>query len=267
MNNIITKQPDSAQMRQAICRLEDDIKNLPGNGAEESGITWVHRFTPGLYTREMTVPANVAVVGMIHKTEHISIMLSGRMAVPDPANGGWMEIEAPIVEVAQPGIKRVGIAITEVVWITVHPTELTDVDEILELIVTDDFSEVQHLVDQADYKQWALEYGFDDDVIEGWKQIPFDKVKLDGVEVAPSPRHGFGVFVKRLFTAGETIATAIKNDRLTMYSRYANHSNSPNAEMVHRDGDIYLVAIRDVDREEITVDYRNNLALSGGEVK
>ena len=97
----------------------------------------------------MTVPAGVMITGMIHKTEHISIMLSGRMLVPDPVNGGSMEIQAPIVEVAQPGIKRAGIAIEEVVWITVNPTEFTDVDEILEQIVTDDFSEVAHLVDQS----------------------------------------------------------------------------------------------------------------------
>lgn len=136
-------------MRSAICQLEQRILDTPGNGIEESGITWVHRFTPGLYTREMTVPAGVMVTGMIHKTEHISIMLSGKMLIPDPVNGGSMEIQAPIVEVAQPGIKRVGIAIEEVVWITVHPTELTDVDEILEQIVTNDFSEVEHLVDQS----------------------------------------------------------------------------------------------------------------------
>ena len=153
--DLVIKNPDSAKMRQAIIELEKGIKEIlsineiPGNGGEEAGITWVHRFTPGLYTREMTVPAGVMITGMIHKTEHISIMLSGKMLIPDPVNGGTMEIQAPIVEIAKPGIKRVGIAIEEVIWITVHPTELTDVDEILEQIVTNDFSEVAHLVDQG----------------------------------------------------------------------------------------------------------------------
>ena len=148
-DDLVIKNPDSEEMRAAIFRLEAMIEDTPGSGIEESGITWVHRFTPGLYTREMTVPAGVMVTGMIHKTEHISIMLSGKMLIPDLVNGGSMEIQAPIVEIAKPGIKRVGIATEEVVWITVHPTELTDVDEIIEQIVTNDFSEVAHLVDQS----------------------------------------------------------------------------------------------------------------------
>ena len=139
--NQVVKRPDSRAMRDAIFRLEDHLKTLP-----QVEIEYIHRFTPGLYTREMRWPAGVIGTGAIHKTEHISIFLEGRMLIPDE-NGGSKEIVAPIVETAQPGIKRVGLALEDVRWITVHPTELTDVDEILEQIVTNDPEEAQRIVD------------------------------------------------------------------------------------------------------------------------
>jgi len=140
--NQIVKKPDSQEMQDAILRLEDHLLTLP-----QAEYEVIHRFTPGLYTREMRVPAGVICTGAIHKTEHISIFLEGKMLVPSE-DGGSMEISAPMVEIAKPGIKRVGLVLEEVRWLTVHPTELTDVDEILAEIVTDDFSEVEHLVEQ-----------------------------------------------------------------------------------------------------------------------
>jgi hypothetical protein len=142
MNQVI-KKPDSTEMRDAIFRLEGELAKLP-----QVEIEYVHRFTPGLYTREMRVPAGVMCTGAIHKTEHISIFLEGRMLIPD-GNGGSKEIVAPIVETAQPGIKRVGVALEDVRWITVHPTELTDVDEILDEIVTNDPNEAQRIIDAS----------------------------------------------------------------------------------------------------------------------
>ena len=137
----VIKKPDTRQMRDAIFRLEGELAKLP-----QVEIEYIHRFTPGLYTREMRVPAGVMCTGAIHKTEHISIFLEGRMIVPDE-NGGSKEIVAPIVETAQPGIKRVGVALEDVRWLTVHPTDLTDVDEILDVIVTNDPEEAQQLID------------------------------------------------------------------------------------------------------------------------
>jgi hypothetical protein len=132
----VIKKPDSVALRSAIYRLEDYILNE----LEPAPVETEHRFTPGLYSREMRVPAGVIMTGYIHKTEHISIFLEGRMLVATE-NGG-KEIVAPIVEIAKPGIKRAGIALEDVRWITVHATEETDIDKLEELLLTNDFSEV-----------------------------------------------------------------------------------------------------------------------------
>lgn len=139
MNEII-KKPDSPLARAAIFRLEHHLSTLPQEGVETT-----HRFAPGVYIREMFVYAGVMLTGAIHKTEHISIFLEGNMIVTD-GEGKGVEIEAPRVELAQPGTKRAGYALTDVRWLTVHPTELTDIDELEGLLFTNDFSEVSEMV-------------------------------------------------------------------------------------------------------------------------
>ena len=251
------KEPDAANVRRAIFALEDRLKEC-----EQAPVITRHRFTPGLYIREMVVPADTWLTGAIHKTEHLSIMLTGSMIVTDGL-GSSKEIHAPIIEKGLPGIKRIGLTLEEVRWITVHVTDETDADALDEMLTTNDFSEVAHLVDQRDYSLIADEYASPD-----YEKIKVQLQMVDGVEIAPSPRHGFGVFVTKLFKAGETIAPAIKGGQLMEYSRYCNHSPDPNARMVpvggeESEGMIFstnfdLVALRDVENEEVTVNYRQH---------
>ena len=132
-----TEMKKADDLRDSIFRLEDYIiNNLP-----PAELEWVHRFTPGMYSREGIVPAGVLVTGSIHKTEHISVFLEGKMVIPD-GEGGSEVIEAPRVEICQPGAKRVGVAVERVRWITFHPTELTTVAECEDAFFTNDPTEV-----------------------------------------------------------------------------------------------------------------------------
>ena len=40
-----------------------------------------HYFGPGLYVREVTMPAGSVIVGKPHKTEHLCVMLQCRMKI------------------------------------------------------------------------------------------------------------------------------------------------------------------------------------------
>ena len=148
--DIAIKKPDKPLARAAVFRLEDALLKMP-----QADIQYIHRFAPGVYLREMFVPAGVTMTGAIHKTAHISIFLEGSMIVTNQ-DGEAVEIHAPIVELAQPGTKRAGHTLTPVRWLTVHPTELTDIDEIEDMIVTNDFSEVEHLV-APEYRDRLIE--------------------------------------------------------------------------------------------------------------
>jgi hypothetical protein len=248
------KRADSAEHRDAIFRLEEYITSIPGNGIEESGIRYVHHFAPGTYAKEMIVPPDVYITGMVHKTEHLSIFLEGKMIVAD-GNGGAVEIEAPIVEIGKPGIKRAGYTLERVRWITVHATDETDLDVLDELLLTNDPQEAQAIADREDYLLTPI----DDGLREKLELLEVHECDVDGLEIQESMRHGLGVFATKKIRAGETVAPALINGNLMCWSRYMNHSAAPNAEPRWIDGNAYIVAIRDICDEEVVMNYRKTL--------
>ena len=87
-----------------------------------------HHFSDGLYARELFIPAGVCLVGALHKTKHMYMVVSGKCRVS--SQYGNQEIVAPFMGETLPGTKRVIYAETDCVWVTYHPTELTDIDQI-----------------------------------------------------------------------------------------------------------------------------------------
>lgn len=84
-----------------------------------------HRFAPGVYAREITMPAGFVVVGKKHLTEHFNIISKGRVSF-------WMdghpvkEVTAPYTFVSGPGVQKVLYIHEDTVWTTIHPTQETD---------------------------------------------------------------------------------------------------------------------------------------------
>ena len=118
--------------RAQIERFESVLMDLP-----QADIKHVHRFAPGLYIREITIPAGVLATGAVHRFEHLSIMVRGDMTVL--TDRGVERISGYHCWVAPAGTKRVGIAHEETVWMTVHanPTNETDVDAIEDRLFED----------------------------------------------------------------------------------------------------------------------------------
>lgn len=92
----------------------------------------VNHFAPGIYAREMTIPAGVVLTGAVHKTEHLNIISAGRIVVA--GNGTRTEIVAPCTFVSKPGTQRAGYALETTVWTTIHATEETDIDKLVALL-------------------------------------------------------------------------------------------------------------------------------------
>lgn len=109
---------------QEICELEE----LMLASGELVEIRTKHLFAPGIYAREIFIPKGVAVVGALHKTEHLSIVSAGKILVASEA--GRVILEAPHTFVAQAGMKRCGYALEDTVWTTFHPTTSVDLAEI-----------------------------------------------------------------------------------------------------------------------------------------
>jgi hypothetical protein len=89
-----------------------------------------HHFAPGVYAREVTIPAGACVTGKIHKHAHLNIVSKGDITVL--TENGPMRIRAPFTMLSPPGTKRVGWTHAETIWTTIHPnpTDCRDLDQL-----------------------------------------------------------------------------------------------------------------------------------------
>ena len=85
-----------------------------------------HHFSPGLYLREIFMPAGTVVVGRVHKTEHFNILVKGACYIVHD-DGSREELRAPRVFVSKPGVQKVLYIIEDMIWMTTHVTDETDV--------------------------------------------------------------------------------------------------------------------------------------------
>lgn len=126
-----------AEIRDAIVALEHVMKQMPEHQIE---IETIHHFGPGVYMREVRIPKGATVVGKIHKTEHYSILSQGELSVW--TEGGMKRLKASHVVLSQPGMKRVGYAHEDTVWITVHPCEERDLHKLEKQLIAESFEEI-----------------------------------------------------------------------------------------------------------------------------
>lgn len=133
--------PPATFSLQSIRRLQEEMGRMPQLQMELK-----HHFAPGVYVRELVIPAGAVVVGKMHATEHVSIMSKGRMVVV--TEGGQKIIEAPCTMVAPRGTKRAVYALEETVFINVHPnpTNETDLDKLEKIFIIPEHAELTHEV-------------------------------------------------------------------------------------------------------------------------
>jgi hypothetical protein len=93
-----------------------------------------HRFTPGLYIREILIPAGTLLTSMEHLTEHPFVISQGVIEVID-SHGSAVLLTAPYTGITTPGTRRALHAIEDTIWTTFHVTTETDVEKIGQTIV------------------------------------------------------------------------------------------------------------------------------------
>lgn len=132
MSNLPVRQSDDL-----IDRFEAELikrgAEYAGPGETLTMCPVTHRFTPGLYIREIFMPAGTVLTSKIHKTEHPFAVLCGEVEVF--TDGGIELIVAPHMGITKPGTRRVLRIIKDTVWVTFHATQKTDPAEIEEDII------------------------------------------------------------------------------------------------------------------------------------
>lgn len=242
----------------------------------------IHRFAPGVYIREVTLPAGAFCIGAHQKQEHLNIMLKGKVLIRNKS-GGVTQLTAPMVFVGEPG-KKVGYVLEEVVWQNVYATTETDIEK-LEAMFVDKGEAWQAAEDQRcrptildeiareDYFSVLREYAIPHAVAQAQSFNTSDLTPFPHggykVMVTRSRIDGKGLFATAPIAKGEVIAPARVGEKRTPAGRYTNHSPHPNAAFVLRqNGDLDLVAIANISGmsgglvgDEITIDYRQALEI------
>lgn len=135
--------------RDQIMRLEEAMRAAPDQVDLDAYTE--HFFAPGVYVRKLTIPAGVVLTGKIHRHEIMNILVSGTIKVT--TDSGVEEITGPVIFNSAAGTKKAGYALTDVIWLNVHPTELTDLDEIEHEFIAPSFEALE----QESRKQIAQE--------------------------------------------------------------------------------------------------------------
>jgi hypothetical protein len=93
-----------------------------------------HMFAPGVYLREIFMPAGSIVIGKIHKTEHFNIIESGRCLIRHD-DGEVETLQAPLTFVSKAGVQKILYIEEDTVWKTVHVTPETDLVKLEEILI------------------------------------------------------------------------------------------------------------------------------------
>jgi len=124
IDEALEKRCASNETWNRIFKAEENFLKLP-----QIPMPLTHRFTPGLYIREIFMAKGSFCISKIHKTEHPFTISHGACMVWTLEDGVHL-IKAPHTGITKPGTKRLLVMLEDTVWTTYHPTNETDVDKI-----------------------------------------------------------------------------------------------------------------------------------------
>ena len=136
MGEVINGNKVELQDRERVLALEAEMMKLPQVDLEVK-----HHFSPGIYARELHIPAGIMLTGKIHRHEVLNIVSQGRLSVYK--NGGLEEITGPCTFLSPRGTKRAGYVHEDTIWTTVHATDETDLELLEEEIIAKSFAELE----------------------------------------------------------------------------------------------------------------------------
>lgn len=239
-----------------------------------------HHFAPGLYVRELQMPAGTFAIGHRHKFAHLNILMEGKVLVLND-DGTTRELAAPAMFIGEPG-RKVGVVLENMTWLNIYATDERDVATLEATLLEADgefkAAEQQRArsslpLDRADFHAALAAVGVthadaDAEALREDNVVPLPPGSYL-FKTASSPIHGRGIFATGPIEPGERIGPMRIGNSRTPLGRYVNHSADPNARPVRVPGGIDLEALREIrgcqggfQGDEITIDYRKALALA-----
>lgn len=131
-----TALAQGADWRGKLERLEALLEAMP-----QKEMPVKHRFSRGVYARELFIPKGTVLTGRIHKYSQINVLLRGDISVL--TEHGIKRITAPFVIESPAGTKRAGYAHEDTVWMTFCGTDNTDPDTLEDELTTRNYADYE----------------------------------------------------------------------------------------------------------------------------
>ena len=120
MNDLAHVVPSREQIEQ----LQAEMVKMP-----QADLQTEHYFSEsGMYCRKVFRPAGTLIVGKVHKHHHLFLCAMGEIIAW--TENGMKRLQAGDVVESKPGTKRVTLAVSDAIGITIHRTDKTDLEEI-----------------------------------------------------------------------------------------------------------------------------------------
>jgi quercetin dioxygenase-like cupin family protein len=120
--------------RQEIEQLQAEVAKM-----EQPVFDTEHYFSGGMYCRKLPRKAGTLIIGKVHKKEHFFMCAKGEIIAW--TEKGMRKLSAGDIIECKTGTKRVTLALTDAIGITVHVTDKTNIDEIeADLVEPDELS-------------------------------------------------------------------------------------------------------------------------------
>lgn len=126
--------------RKSVMAFEAEMGKAPGCVKPEEYET-KHEFADGLYMRSVIVPKGQLFVTKLHKKAHPLFILKGEISIL--TEEGVCRVRAPYYFITKAGTKRIIYVHEEVIGMTVHATNETDLDKIEEEVIAKDYNELE----------------------------------------------------------------------------------------------------------------------------
>jgi len=238
-------------------------------GHDQVKITERHIFSEGMYCKEIIIPKGTLAIGHAHTGDFMQAITKGKMIMYAEGQPP-MIAKAPFIGVGLPFKRKVGYALEDTVWATFHATDETDIQKLEDELVVKSCTWLSHeklAIDRDDYKRVLRKVGISHETAKEQSENKDDQISMpagySNVNVSESEIEGQGIFVTTDVKKGDIIAPGRIDGKRTPAGRFTNHSAMPNAKMVKRaNGNIDLIATKDICSQEVTIDYLQALSLS-----
>lgn len=143
---------ETQAIREGILAFQEQLSLVPGaffGDSEHCPLR--HSFAPGIYVREISIPAGMLLVGKIHKHSHPNFLMAGEVIVYTESTGS-QHLVAPRVMISPPGTKRVLYTLADTWWVTVHHNrnDITDLEALEAEIIAKSYEEFEAYIAQQE---------------------------------------------------------------------------------------------------------------------